>query len=353
MERLSMETILQRMMRLDRLEGLLALRREIHDVFLARLASAGIEQWTEQVNEIHDSLVRRAISLSVQRLAGRGAGLPPVPYAFVLLGSGGRREQTLWSDQDNGIIYDDPAVGMEPLAERYFRELADDIVSSLRRIGYPLCDGNVLCSNSKWRMPLSGWITTMRSRIGDPNWENVRYLLIAADLRCVYGKASLVDEYKRQFFAAVRSHPDIFRHMLRNTLHHKVPIGAFGQLIKERYGDDAGAIDVKYGAYIPMVNAIRLLAIEAGLACTSTFSRIRAISEANAEMAGMAAGWTKAFADALKFRAEASHEWNDGVYRSKGMVPAAELSREDRRRMKLCFRTGGRLQKFVQAKFGK
>ena len=62
-------------------------------------------------------------------------------------------------------------------------------------------------------------------------------------------------------------------------MHHKISLGVFGHLITERYGEDAGGFDIKYGAYIPIVNGIRLLAIQAGILATSTLERIKQLKE--------------------------------------------------------------------------
>ena len=93
----------------------------------------------------------------------------------------------------------------------------------------------------------------------------------------IYGQEILLQKLKDHFYSDMLRNPVIVKHMLKNTMRHKVLIGVFGQLLKEQYGEDAGSLDVKYGAYIPMVNAIRMLSIERGLRETSTLERIQVL----------------------------------------------------------------------------
>ena len=89
--------------------GLRRIREVVHDRMLGRLPLQQPEPFYAELNEAHDAIIRRAIRLAQNELARIGKGLPPVPFAYVLFGSGGRREQTLLSDQDSGIIFADPA----------------------------------------------------------------------------------------------------------------------------------------------------------------------------------------------------------------------------------------------------
>src|SRR5690606_3811567 len=136
----------------------------------------------------HDALIRRAVCLSEEALARAGRGSPPVPYAYLLFGSGGRAEQTISSDQDSGLIYGNPRLGQDAAAvHAYYGELAERIVASLQAVGYPPCEGGVISTNPEWCDSLAGWQAKLDSWFGEAHWEVVRYLLIVADGRMVYG----------------------------------------------------------------------------------------------------------------------------------------------------------------------
>lgn len=311
----------------------------------------------EALNELHDALIRRVLTLAEQDTARMGLVAPPVPYAYFLFGSGGRGEQTLASDQDSGLVYgdcDDP--GEAELAESYFGALGSRIVASLFEIGYPPCEGNVIVSNPEWCLPISAWEEKVDRWFAEPSWENVRYLLILADARQLAGDLELGRRWKGRYVGDLMSHADIARRMLENTLRHKVLIGVFGQLFVENYGEDAGSLDVKYGAYIPMVNIFRLLAIRADISATSTLGRIQALKEIGtlSDKTADEAAW--AFEVFLRLRLLASNRDDSGQWSGTGKLRSAALNKEEKAPLKKALRISRRLQrqleKEMQRRFG-
>jgi CBS domain-containing protein len=305
-------------------------------------------EWNRSVNAAHDRLIAGTISLAEQTLRLEGFGTPPVPYAFVAVGSAGRMEQTLWSDQDNALLYDEPEAGREEEAETYFRQLSERVHAWLQAAGYPPCPGNVLCTNAQWRKPKSGWAEMLRQWLDDPQWENVRYLLMVADLRSIYGEAGLARELRADYMRMLADRPSMLEHMLQNTLHHKITLGVLGNIITERYGQDAGSFDVKYGAYIPLVNGIRLLALADGISASSTIERLDGLREKGTRRAGEVDRWREAFTIALELRSLARHEKEGTLYTSRGMLDPETLTKKTRRRLKSCLRTGMELQQIVR-----
>jgi CBS domain-containing protein len=348
MEHLSLEMIRNEVQKADDTAQLRRFRDQLHEEFERRLLFAHSLDWNRELNRTHDSLIAQVVQLAQEQLARRGHGDPPSPFAFVLFGSGGRGEQTLWSDQDNGMIYEDPADNEAKYkAESYFAALSEQISESLLQLGYPLCTGGVICTNDRWSQSFGGYRTMLMEWLQDPHWEHVRYLLIMADMRPVYGQASLVNRQLEQFHGFVRRHPALLENMLHNTLHHKISLGLFGQLIKERYGEDAGGFDIKYGAYIPIVNGIRLLAIKAGIVASSTEERIRKLAGACVEEE-ITQDWLEALTIALKLRSLTPYQLEDGRYTTRGKLPAEALTKERTNELKLCLRIGNDLQKYVK-----
>ncbi|RJE89821.1 hypothetical protein D3P07_06235 [Paenibacillus sp. 1011MAR3C5] len=330
----------------DHIDGLRCLRDQLHEQMEALLPSRPVEQLNEQLNETHDAIISRAIAISEAELARLGKGSPPVPYAYLLFGSGGRMEQTLSSDQDSGVVYLDSDTNSEGIRQ-YFGELCTLIVKNLIAVGYPPCEGKVLSDNPDWCHSLREWGEKLNGWFKEPEWEAVRYLLIIADSRCVYGDHRLVDLLKDMFFTDTLNHPVIIRRMTENTMRHKVLVGIFGQLLKERYGEDAGSLDIKYGAYIPMVNSIRLLAIQANLRETSTLERIRKLVEEGRLSIEDGRSYEQAFRFILRLRLMTTEQIEDGVYANNGKLPSSKLSREMTDELKSSLRQGKRLQKAV------
>ncbi|MDU0204125.1 DUF294 nucleotidyltransferase-like domain-containing protein [Paenibacillus sp. MAH-36] len=348
MKHLSMEQILERIYLSEQFDEMRITRDQVHEMFREHLLFSHTPELGRKVNAVHDAFIQRTIELAEHILEDEGFGKPPVPYAFILYGSGGRSEQTLWSDQDNGLVYGESDQHPKEEVEEYFIKLVDCILKGLDALGYPPCEGNVVSSNIQWRKPLTEYTQMMLEWLQEPEWENIRYLLIMADMRCIYGSQNLVDQLKVTFSTYVRENSGILNDLLSNTLHHKISLGVFGQLITERYGEDAGGFDIKYGAYIPIVNGIRLLAIRAGIMHSSTLQRIKLLKESGFIPDQLADEWSEAFGVALRLRDLTPFQLEHDMYTTRGKLGADQLTKEVKLELKQCLRAGIELQKYVK-----
>ncbi|MNE52374.1 putative nucleotidyltransferase substrate binding domain protein [compost metagenome] len=217
----------------------------------------------------------------------------------------------------------------------------------LEAVGYPPCDGKVISSNPDWCMSLAEWNGRLVDWFKEPSWEAVRYLLIIADGRCISGKKQLLVKLKDMFFTDMLNHPVIVQRMLENTLRHKMLLGIFGQFLKEQYGEDAGSLDIKYGAYIPMVNSIRLLSVQACIRETSTLGRLRELVRCGvlSETDGLA--YEEAFLFILKLRLMATEDRSEGYYGNNGKLSSGKLTKEMSEELKRSLRLGKKLQRAV------
>jgi CBS domain-containing protein len=326
--------------------------REIRNAFHASIDTDLLTKHTTEyftlVNQMHDLLIQRTIFVAEEQVKETWRSFPVSSFAFVMYGSGGRKEQTLWSDQDNGMIFQEHE-GADPEEIQSFTHHFGSIVKQLlEEVGYPPCEGNVLISNAAWRNSVISWKQTYRNCFEQPTFESVRHLLINADARVIYGNTDFVSELHEEMKRRVIEHPSILERMLSNTLRYKVLVGFLGNLLTEPYGEDAGGIDIKYGAYIPMVSAIRLLSIHRGIPNTSTLERIDQLSG----MLGITSADTKLWGDAfltiLKFRAMTPYQMDDGKYTTRGILTPDLLTKDVKRELKHALRIGADLQKLVK-----
>jgi CBS domain-containing protein len=300
------------------------------------------------VNFIHDCFIQKAIFFAEQQLLVEGMASPSIPYAFVLFGSGGRMEQTPYSDQDNGLIYDDQHDAYRSTDAAYFAKLGATIVTYLKQVGYPPCEGEVGANNPFWCKSKSAWLATFDEWVADPTWENIRYLLIFADVRCVYGEEALVQGMQNQIGHYSDTHPAILQAMLNNTLRHKIMLNVFGQLLVEPYGEHAGCVDVKYGGYIPIINSIRLFAIKEHVVETSSLKRLEALYQVHAINSEQWQAWRDALLTILALREQTKNQLSDQLYGSSGMVVLQRLDKQAKTDLKNALHAGRKLQKFVQ-----
>ncbi len=333
----------QRIQKITTFEELRMLRDLIQKELHERLLFSSIVIWVASVNKAHDLIIQKTISIAEKFLEGEGWGKPPMPYAFILFGSGGRCEQTLWSDQDNGLIFKENATSN---TQNYYAQLAIVIEDGLKIVGYPPCEGGVIASNNQWCKSVEAWERMLEEWFLDGSWESIRQLLIIVDSRCIYGEQTLVDQLKLKFSMLVQQTPGSLEALLKNTLRHKVVLGPFGNLIKEPYGEDAGGFDIKYGAYIPFVNAIRLLCIKFAVPVTSTLERLDClivhVGHEHSEE------WRVAFEYVLWLRSKTVFQHEDGYYSSRGKLSALDLNKEVTSKLKDCLHIGEQLQKIIK-----
>lgn len=326
--------------------ALRAIRESEQNRLAAAMPSSPVNAIADSLAELHDALMSRALALAEEETARLGFGTPPVPYAYMLFGSGGRTELTFSSDQDSGIVYGNPEnEEAHEACVLYFSKLADTVVRFLVEIGYPPCEGNVIASNPDWRLSLAEWERKIDAWFEEPSWENVRYLLILADARPVAGDAELAGRLKDRFFNDMLLSPVISRRMLENTLRHKVLVGVFGQLLRERYGEHAGSLDIKYGAYIPMVNVFRLMAVQAGIRETGTLERIAALRHAGALSLIEAEESSAAFTLLLRLRLLSAAKTEGSQWIGSGKIPADQLTNELTQLLKKALKLGRKMQK--------
>jgi CBS domain-containing protein len=140
------------------------------------------------VAELNDRVMAKILELAEENF-----GLPPVPYCWVVLGSEGRREQTFKTDQDNALIYADPADEERGRAGEYFEKLSVYAREALEKCGYPACTGGWMASNPRWRMPLTSWQVMFREWISEAAYHSVEDALILLDMRPVAGDAGLYE----------------------------------------------------------------------------------------------------------------------------------------------------------------
>lgn len=227
----------------------------------------------EQLNHFHDLIYDQVISVAVSKLS-KEYGSPPSPFCFFVMGSAGRMEQSIWSDQDHGLVFTTNSND----SQEYFLKLGKEISEGLELAGYKKCSGSVMASNPLWCKSMKDWEIQLGIWVGESTWETIRYLLIFADARTIFGEHSLLNTLKEKAFDEVKSKQLLLR-MLHNTMYVKKGVGVLGQLLVETHGAYTGSINLKETAFLPFVNAARLLSLFEGIKETATLSRISHISE--------------------------------------------------------------------------
>jgi len=237
---------------------------------VVNLLSSGREITVLQrfISEINDRFIKKALSMAVSQV-----GPPPSPFLFLAMGSEGRREQTIKTDIDNGIVY------IEEGDRDYFLELGRRATELLLEIGFPKCPGGVMASNPEWVKSLKEWRYTLEEWFSRPGAENLLKSSIFLDFRGVSGELELERELRFAVNSLAKNYRNFLVAMAMKVLEVDPPINFFHRFVLEKSGEHKGELDIKKGGIFPITQGVRVLALEAGLSQTNTIERLKLLRE--------------------------------------------------------------------------
>ncbi|RKD92710.1 DUF294 nucleotidyltransferase-like domain-containing protein [Mangrovibacterium diazotrophicum] len=225
------------------------------------------------VTTINDEILLRVIE-------GVKDEMPPAParFAFMVMGSEGRREQTLVTDQDNAIIYEDKANEQRELVREYFLEFANRISTNLNEIGFSYCDGGFMAKNPKWTHSLSHWKRNYEQWINESIPETVIKFATFFDCRFVFGEKKLFNELKEYMVTCLEKSTSKFMYSLAsNALHFEPQLTLFNS-IRTFSKDERKVFDIKK-SMTPIVDLVRMLALKNKVIETNTGRRMQKLHE--------------------------------------------------------------------------
>ncbi|MGD9055954.1 MAG: DUF294 nucleotidyltransferase-like domain-containing protein [Desulfobacterales bacterium] len=230
---------------------------------------ANPEYITRLITTFSDAILDKVIEFSIAEL-----GSPPCKFAFMIMGSEGREEQTLVSDQDNGIVYEDLENDKDKArASAYFGKLAELVCNQLDIAGYKFCDGDCMAKNPQWCQSLFNWKKYFHNWIYQGTNEDLLHSSIFFDFRGVWGDLELTDQLKSFLMDSVEKRAGFLRHLTENALHFKPPIGLFGKLIVESEGEHKDSFNIKW-AMQPIVDLARVYSLKHRIVQTNTLTRL-------------------------------------------------------------------------------
>ncbi|MGF1639765.1 MAG: putative nucleotidyltransferase substrate binding domain-containing protein [Rhodospirillales bacterium] len=263
---------------LDGLKEVKAAQVELaEELFADNLPAPEIQQLLTRIN---NDMYRRIGELVLAQMAEEGWGDPPVSAATIVMGSGGRGENYLFPDQDNGFIVTDYPDNEHGRVDPFFIELAERMCRHLNTVGIPYCNGYCMAVNPLWRKTLSQWVEQITLWGKKSNFVAIRLADIFFDFQPVWGDLELAVVLRRQVTDMVRHNHFFLKQMFQDQADHNVALGFFGGFITEKEKQEyKGQVNLKYTGTIPLVEAIRLLALREGVEETSTLERIRELHE--------------------------------------------------------------------------
>ena len=330
--------------------------RKIHDelnqIEMERfLLTYSVSALHQSCTHYRDVLAKRALVNVAAEMEAAGRPLPNIPFALISMGSDGREEQTLITDQDYLIVYGDGG-GTE--ADSYFFDFATLLVDRLEEAGFKRCTGDIMPTNQTWRGSISQWrrrlLAIVRYEVEDYA-KNMMDLIVLSDARYVGGDRSLADELVDMIRSMQQDYSRVLWGMAKAATEMRLALGFMKRLWTESSGEHKGEFNLKLLAWAPLVMNVRILAINQALPATNTVERITLLEQEGSFSAAMASDLRGAYHILTKYRILLQIKVIKGIQKDSHNLNPYELPAEERERIRHAIVRIEELQKIIHTNF--
>ena len=296
------------------------------------------------ITELNEACTTRVIEISLEKMSSP----PPVIFAWLALGSQGRSEQMLHTDQDNAIVYENVSEVFREETKVYFLKFAALVNKGLFEIGYDYCPAEMMASNPKWCMSLEEWKNQVHHWITNPGKNEVLLSFIFFDYSLTYGDAAIVDELSESIFENVKANPIFYVHLVSGALQSPSPTGFFRQFLVEQDGANKDHFDIKRRALMPLTDAARVLILSHSVkSISNTAERFEKLAELEPNNRELYLSCSYSFKALLKFRTKQGLLHHD----SGQFIALESLSKMEKIKLKRTFKTIKELQELISIRF--
>ncbi|TCD22688.1 CBS domain-containing protein [Pseudomonas sp. IC_126] len=347
LQRVDLVHLAQAISHADSVETLVIIRSRIQQLVDNMLAhGASSTQITRIITLLNDHSVCRVIELAIDAL-----GDPGVPFTWLCFGSEGRREQTLHTDQDNGILFEAEDAAEAAHIRGRLLPLAERINQDLGTCGFTLCKGNIMAGNPQLCLSRQEWRRRFSSFIRESTPENLLGSTIFFDLRAVCGSSDGCERLRSDLLEEMAENRLFQRMMAENALRHRPPVGRFRDFVMTRKGDGKATLDLKVQGLTPFVDGARLLALANGISSTNTLDRLRQLVEKQVIDEKDGAAYEEAYHFIQQTRMQQHQQQaREGRPYSNRLDPDT-LNHLDRRILRESFRQAQRLQSSLTLRY--
>ncbi|MNZ63406.1 putative nucleotidyltransferase substrate binding domain protein [compost metagenome] len=303
-------------------------------------------QLTHIITLLNDHTVCRVIELMLAE-----HGDPGVPFTWLVFGSEGRREQTLHTDQDNGILFEADSAAEAEQIRRRLLPLALKINQALDQCGFTLCKGNIMASNPELCLSRSEWLRRFTTIIQSPSAENLLKSTIFFDLRPAWGATEGYKALLGNLLEMIADSSLFQRMMAVNALQHRPPIGRFRDFVVASRGAEKDTLDLKIEGLTPFVDGARILALAHGISEGNTLERFRLLASKGVIEDKHAAAYEEAYHFIQLIRMQ-QHQRQEREEQPLGnRLDPDTLNTLDRRILRESFRQAQRLQSSLSIRY--
>jgi CBS domain-containing protein len=347
LQRVDLVHLAQTIRHADRVDALVVIRNRIKQLVDNMLAhGASSTQITRIVTLLNDHTVCRVIELAIAHM-----GDPGVPFTWLCFGSEGRQEQTLHTDQDNGILFEAADAAEAAHIRGRLLPLAERINRDLDTCGFTLCKGNIMASNPQLCLSRQEWSRRFSSFVREATPENLLGSTIYFDLRSIWGPAEGCEQLRQDLLDEIKDNSLFQRMMADNALRHRPPVGRFRDFVVARKGEGKDTLDLKVQGLTPFVDGARLLALSNDIGTCNTLERLRKLVEKGVIEPKDGAAYEEAYHFIQQTRMQQHQQQaRDGLPYSNRLDPDT-LNVLDRRILRESFRQAQRLQASLAVRY--
>ncbi len=296
------------------------------------------------ITELNDATIKRCIELSLAKMPET----PPVKFAWMSLGSQGRKEQLLHTDQDNAIVFENVVDERLEETKAYFIALAQKVTKRLNTLGYEYCPADMMASNPKWCLSLDEWKAQFTKWIAEPGDDEILLCSIFFDFDISYGDSTLTDILGKHIFEKTAQNTYFFAMLGKSVLQNPSPLGFFRQFLVEQNGEYKDFFDLKKRAITPITDAGRVLILSHQIQhINNTAERFEKLAELEPENKQLYLSCSYTSKALLKFRTKHGLMHND----SGRYIELSALSKEEKMKLKRCFKTIREIQELIKIRY--
>jgi CBS domain-containing protein len=293
--------------------------------------------------EIITAIIRRSVELAILDL-----GSPPSRFAWLSIGSQGRKEQLLLTDQDSILIFEDVAPEKYRDVKDYFLKLAKRTTAILEKVGYQFCPNGHMASNMLWCKSMSDWIKQYNNWMKMPGEKSNDISSIFFDYEIAFGEGKIEDTISDLIVSNTKNNALFFDYLGNDTLRKNPPLNFFKKFNVEEEGEHKGKFDIKNRGIMPLVDGARLFALSLNLrGINNTHARFKQLALVDPKFSEIYLNCADAFLILSKFRTlEGLKNDNSGDF-----INIEELNKAERERLKNALSPMKDLEELIKDKF--
>lgn len=294
-------------------------------------------------SEINLAILKRAVEISILDL-----GSPPASFAWLSIGSQGRKEQLLMTDQDSILVFEDVAPEKYRDVKDYFLKLGKRTTSILEKVGFQLCPNGQMASNMLWCKSLTDWIKQYKVWINTPGENSANISSIFFDFEIAFGEPKIKEAIENMIYSNAKNNTLFFDYLGNDTLRNNSPFTFFKNFNVEEHGINKDKFDIKTKALMPLIDGARLFCLSQNIkGVNNTYLRFKQLAISDVKNAEIYLNCADAFLILSKFRTLEGFKNDD----SGQFIALKELSKVDKESFKNALAPMRELEELIKTKF--